>query len=344
MKHKKSGFFCIVIAAIGIAIVCYGFYLENQTGDIDDLEGVAAKNLGGTLHDGSPPSSKKLIEDNFKLNNLDDLASVRIGEEIIDVSIHPLELNQFQLPNKSATYLYEKLSEKANNGDPVAARLLSQLLGACSEVNVNSSGHKQVIDLLLEEGRFPAPDSGSDLVVPVEQREMIKQQYDRQFESCRGLTVAQREESLEWAEKAADAGDFIASELAVASEKTPVENKIQLLEKQWLEHGFVGAAESLAVLYSGSLLTSNPKFKPDKAKAYTYFLISHGINTTLAEQKNAYNLTELISEASVFEQLLTGSLTPREHLEAHDLAVQFLRENKNCCKFHREVLQGENSY
>jgi len=284
------------------------------------------------------PDQKLIVE---TINNTtlikeeDNRLTFSIDAETFSFPLKHLEINPFSLPDKSATYLYAKLSERALNGEVVPARLLSDLISGCGETFINENDHKHAMERLTKDKLYPSADPKfSNTSVPDDMVELAADQFEKKFRQCKGLTVSQRGESLKWAKIAANGGDFLGLQMVASHPDTPNSEKITLYEKQWSEYGYIHAPTAITAALSGfSSFSSFKGLEPDFKKAYAYFLISKNIEVAIARYrgKDSNAITEMIADQNTYESILTSKLSAREHLEAEELAKEIMRRNTKCC-------------
>ena len=279
-------------------------------------------------------SSKKLVMEKSLLtvSQRSDI-SIEIGGETINIPLNVLDLNRLSLPDKGATYLYQKLSERAMQGDIIAARLLSEFLTRCSEVFVNLEDHNNSLKLLRENGEYPSANPKfSGIHVDESMIAGVEQQFSNEFASCEGLSVEQKKESSKWAEVAAKGGDFLGLDALIKNPSVAGERKIELMKKQWKDFGYIDGATGIAAVLSG--LSRFPDYKgvePDPKTAYAYFLIASNINVAFTDSSKPFEAVALNVEYGEFESLLSSKLSPQEHLEAEQMAIELITSNPNCC-------------
>jgi len=287
------------------------------------------------------PNQERVVEviDNSSiLKQEDKLLAFEIDGEAFSFPLKPLDINAFSLPDKSADYLYAKLSERALNGEVIAARLLSDFIYACGETFMDEEQHKQAMQRFVTDKIYPTANpefAGRVIELADEEVEAILIQFQGEFERCQGLTKTQRGETRKWAKIAADGGDFLGLQRLTSHPETSGTERIELFEKQWLDHGYIHAPTAIAVGLAGidGGLSSFKGVELDPKKAYAYFLISENLNVALARYEGADSNTinDQITDYDTFESLLTSKLSASEHLEAEELAKQIMRDNKNCC-------------
>lgn len=260
--------------------------------------------------------------------------SFEIDGELITITLKELEVNAFSLPNKSASYLYEKLSERALNGEPLYARLLSDLINSCSDSFIDEDDHKLALDRLIKDKKLPSANPKFDgAKVPDDMIEFAVNQVEEQFKYCKELTVVQRGEYSRWAKMAVDGGDFLALENLANHPETPSAERLDLYERQWLEHGYINATTALSLAYSGTKHSLFEGVEPNLEKAYANYLISRNLDLSIAKHqgKDSYAIAELNANHDIYESLLTSKLSAREHIDAEKLAKEMIKSNSNCC-------------
>jgi len=284
---------------------------------------------------------------NFVVENLDNSNFVRdkdneltfdIDGEVFTFHLKKLDVEAFTLPDKSADYLYSRLSERALNGEIVPARLLSDFISACGETHFDKEQHDKTMERFISDNIIPTADprfADSAIEFPEEQKELIVKQFEAQFERCQGLTIEQRGEARKWAKIASDGGDFLALQQLTKHPETSSSERIELLEKQWLDHGYIHAPTAIAIGLAGfsNGFQSFQDLEADPKKAYAYFLISKNLNVALERYKGSDSITinEKVTGHDIFESLLTAKLSAHEHLEAEELAKQIMRDSPECC-------------
>ena len=326
-----------VIALVLLFLFFFFFRTEtNQSSNIKhkSVEGESTtKNV--LSHKLGPAGFESIDPPVSAVNN--ELIEIEIGDTNVSFRAYLLELNEFSLPvEKGGAYLYDRLSQRGEGGDIIAARMLSVLLSRCGETFINREEHDNALALLKNEGKYPSANpSYSAIKVQDEMLDSVASFFENEYELCKELSRDKRSEANKWARLAAEGGDFLAIEQLLNSSDISSGEKIDLIEKRWKEFGYVDSTTELAAILSG--LSSFPGFaddvEADPKQAYAYFLVSTRINAAVLEETNPIEARQKEADSYAFEQILTSKLTPQEHLDAEKLAVDLIESNDTCCSF-----------
>jgi len=147
------------------------------------------------------------------------------------------------------------------------------------------------------------------------------------FEFCRGIDSTQLAQASMWRQMAIDGGYYWAwQDWARSLRGTPQE--LEAWNVLW-ERGYSSALQVLAMRYSQGIAGS----PPDYVRAYAYKLIESGLMQAAFKELPSPTPTQQYMLVTVDESLRhKGSyLTPAETETAVALAIELLRNNRNCC-------------
>ena len=323
----------ILIASATVAISIYTYNISRNT-EIIQVKHAENGNQRGNF-----------TQDNIIKNEISSITSKEINDDLIEISFDNesvfvkttfLDLKQYHLPfEKGAVYLYDALSKKSLDGDPVAARLLSDLVGLCNETFESEEEQLNALDVLVKERKFLTKIPGfPEIDVSDEMFDTVKNQLESDYELCKGLSSDKRGESVKWSRIAAEGGDFLGIDQLLNHPDVSGLEKVSLLEKQWEEFGYVQGAKGLAAVLSGlSKFSSYSDVEPDPKKAYAFFLASSKIEIAQLNNIDSYKAQQKELDLNVFKDLLTSKLSAQEHIEAEKLALQLIKQNSRCCTF-----------
>ena len=335
IRYKILSVFFVVASLVWAGL---GFFSSDQTRSINQK---AAKIVHAEEKSDPTPStaSTSVVEE--------ESVQIEIAGEAIAIKPRYLEYSEVTLPtDKSVSYLYGALSKRAEQGEAVAARLLSDLITRCNETYPDRESHDKAIVKLIEDRIFPtANPQFQGIKISEDQIALAQEQFAREFEYCKDLGNDERKEAVKWARKAAEAGDFQGiTQLIKSSEVSGIE-KVSLMERQWQEFGFFDSTTGLSTILSGlSRFPGYEDVEPDPVKAYAYHLVSSKTYITLLETSDPIEALWLRVKNFLFEIVLKFNLGYQEQKDAEREAISMLKENSQCCTFYKFALKYHYRY
>ena len=267
-----------------------------------------------------------------------------VGGEAIFVDFKELDVKFFVLdPKINAATLYEKLSVKALDGDPVAARLLAQELAKCNSLKL-AEDHQRItsIKTMYEEKQYMKRQGEGysynlvdgeirNLSLNPASLERMENRYAKQKKHCEGLTVSQQNESRMWAERAAEKGDFLAMNFLMSDAYADAQDKYAWAKKLWSEKGSIEALQTMWDIHYYGADSEDGGFQPSKMKAYAYYLAAGELEYAAGNESNQFNLPNIRTEFDTSKAIISAELSADEHLEAERYAAELISSNPNCC-------------
>lgn len=149
-------------------------------------------------------------------------------------------------------HVFDALAEEAASGDAAAARVLYRSLKNCEEAFTDRASYEKAINTLHEEGVqiYPSGDVTPKMLPGSLEMQHAEEALTESFERCEGITADHHENKVQWAEIAANGGDYWAmTEMAYLNGYTP--EGLYWYEQAWLHGSFLSPeqqaqAESLA--------------------------------------------------------------------------------------------------
>lgn len=336
MNTKRQNYFIAGVFLIGVPVLSYTLFrsMWPQVGAMPVVEtNNPSDNVSAAKDIDNRPSVSLKAGADIRLERPIGLTA-EIGGRPVSFVAKKLELNAFLLPEGDGLYLYEKLLDRAKD-EPVAARLLSELLTRCSTTPVNRGDYDDAIKRLVDENVHPSADLNRPRIVSDKAVASIKADFEHDFEQCSTLSAEKRGEAESWARLAAQGGDYLGLELLGKAPNISATERLASYEKRWTDFGDVNGALNLSGIFLGGG-ESLPKFEgiaADPVKAYAYFLAGTEIEVAIIERSNAAEAEQIRYENSVAEQRMTSGLSAQEHLDAESLAIELIESNPNCCAY-----------
>jgi len=196
---------------------------------------------------------------------------------------------------------YQQLAPRARAGDAAAAHELARKLKQCKDTLTSDA-------LLASGGEQPRPGS-------------------QMLEFCSGVDSRLLDEEDMWRQIALDAGYYWALQ-DLARDLRGTLQEVEIWEALW-ERGHASALQVLKIRHSQGVAGS----PPDYVRAYAYKLIEFGLMQAAFTELPSPTPTQQMMLVTVEDSLRqAGSyLSPGETATAVALAVELLRNNRNCC-------------
>lgn len=183
---------------------------------------------------------------------------------------------------------YAALRPMAEAGDAVAARALYELLDGCLMASVSMATTRP---------------------------------------HCAGVTTEQMSESLDWLQRAASGGDFIAGQ-RWAERLGHSQAGFEAWEARWRQ-GDPAALLALARHYERGVPASTGG-QPDPVRAHAYRLVDYHLREAVYSQFQGLQAARTQHGDSVRDA--GGRLSPQQEAEAQALAKRILGDNRDCCR------------
>ncbi|HEY7752559.1 MAG TPA: hypothetical protein VH856_01960 [Steroidobacteraceae bacterium] len=145
--------------------------------------------------------------------------------------------------------------------------------------------------------------------------------------SCEGVTPAQASEALDWLERAARGGDYVAAQ-RWADHLGDSQEGFEAWEALWRD-GDVQALGRLARHYERGVPASTGG-QPDLVRAHAYRLVEAQVREAVYSQYQGLDA----ARARLSDRLRAsgGLVNPQQDAEAQALAKEILAGNPNCCR------------
>ena len=224
--------------------------------------------------------------------------------------------------------LLKDLVEQEGSG--VAANALWESLGDCSSSPRSEKAYRERYDNLLNSGNYTngIDDQESLKLLPgSENHEIALTGLKLNYLKCRNIPDDLIAERAVWQDKAIELNSYAAitrkaAEL-VFDDPTAAHD---LYLKAW-DAGHIGVGSAVGFAFKRGTLNGSP----DPVTAYAYTLAQNQIIKAFVEQSDSLNAIGLYN-LSVSGLEGSENLTSEEFLQAEQIAIKLIQDNKNCCK------------
>lgn len=285
-----------------------------------------------------PDSKTPNIDSPIKELTSDDKSKLKIGDEIVEVIFVTKQLVglDYELLPDSGLEFYEELSERASDGDILAARVLAQQLDICSQAAKDGSSLDKQIEVVNQALRFEAPKEFHDIYGSYEDGQAYISQLKSDYSFCKSISQEKIDGRFGFYEIASDGGDFLSSnELQGIYARAEDWQKVHDVSWDlWTEHGSAQSLSALSLIYEDDLIVP----KVQLSSEYSNDVLAHAFNI-ISSEVDYYSLTQrypnqqLVFRSEYDDGLARTSsvLSPAEQGEAERYASRLIAENKNCC-------------
>lgn len=348
IRSKKSragiSLLAVVFVALGIALAMSFYFAEKEE---PRHVGTAPESVAGGDESSSMRSSpaifiqtRTISPSPYQADQSKIVGIVRVtfpNGDAVDVMLRNFE-PELPSPANFGTLMdaYDTLSAAAGNGDGPAARHLYRSLRRCENVFVDALTLEFGLEQFRRTGKLTYPNSAEASMAPGLSTYDVEEAERQKFKFCRNVPRELVESRNYWAEKAAEAGDFLGSRDHVKNIGLFTKEGFDTYQTLW-SNGHLSAVQGLALITQRGYESEAGPTPPDLVQSYTYTLISSQI---LAEslRRNAPGGRPVGPNAAnriaMMDQVLAAkaAMLTAEQLEYAAIeAVRLIEENPNCC-------------
>lgn len=240
-------------------------------------------------------------------------------------------------PSSRVVDMHDQLVASAESGNGASARVLYGSLKGCKNAFADKKSMLDAVSHLRSTGEVIHPnDDSRHGRIPAgldtsEMEELIRKNY----ETCEGITVEQKDDAEYWLEVAAGANDFLALREYARYLGSGTRESFELIQNTW-DMGFVSAANSLAIYYEKG--GAGVGGQVDYVNSYAYSLIGSQVYQAAllrdGSRQSRYG-TQSHNKIKSLDDMLAakaGYLTPDQQAEAEQVAIDVLKKNESCCR------------
>lgn len=222
---------------------------------------------------------------------------------------------------------YDSLRTAAESGNAEAGWRLYRALEKCQRAYSDEKALAEALDTLNQTHTIVWPDGTSGHIGDPAQMSVYESLLKEPFEACRGISAAQKEESMDWLEKSAKDGNLRAA-LRLGEILGNTKEGLYAMQAAWLSGHIIGALR-LSELYRNGYTDGKVLVKDDIAAHAHLYVFSQLMEP--AFPTDSRNAAQFKAEIRAELQKSADELYEHELDLAIEQAKAILEANENCC-------------
>lgn len=231
---------------------------------------------------------------------------------------------------RELSHQFESLANRARSGDAEVAENLSAALSKCERAPRTKEELDDAVELMRSERKQVLPDGVmAQITSSADIEDLVWQLLVDPYETCKGLTDAQRGSARQWLDLAVELGNADAAIAALEFATKPFEQQ-RLRELVW-RAGEPDVLGGEAHFYEQRSRSSDAK-PDDLVQAYAHQFALNEIAKFFAREYPPRPIRQRLHDGIASELDRIGSLlTVEQRNAAVGVAADIVRSNPNCC-------------